>query len=197
MNPINPSNEQNRSWKSLTEEFRNACMMRRQGDSAGSTKILNETLPPMIAAWSQLSPSTEATKREQLNQMFERERERIEDAWLTQQILLRQMRDVLIPSLCLQVAEEVREVMELQVGEITRQLSKANPVPEKPAEAIPRAVSPVTREEEPSRIVSLPTTAVELVGKRPNFDDLPAIIDELIAVDWEESRSENRVAALV
>jgi hypothetical protein len=197
MNPINPGNELNRSWKNLTEEFRNASMMRRQGDLAGSTRILNETLPPMIAAWSRLSSSTEATKREQLNQMFERERERIEDAWLTQQILLRQMRDVLIPSLCLQVAEEVRDVLELQVCEITRQLSNANKVAEKPAEAIPRAVTPITREEEPPRIVSLSAPTVGLSSKRPSFDDLPAIIDELISVDWEVSRGENRVAALV
>lgn len=199
MNLKNRSTELDSLWKNLTEEFRRACLMRRQGDSEAAGKILNEELPKKISQWSRLSPSTEAMKREQLNQMFERERERIEDAWMTQQILLRQMRDVLIPSLCLQVAEEVREVMELQVGEITRNLATASSAPAPISEAAPtRQIEPEAEEIcLPSRGVSLPMTRGELSGDRPNFADLPAIIDELIDGDLNRTTSENRIAALV
>lgn len=199
MNLKNRSTELGGLWKNLTEEFRRACLMRRRGDSEAAGKILNEELPKKISQWSRLSPSTEAMKREQLNQMFERERERIEDAWMTQQILLRQMRDVLIPSLCLQVAEEVREVMELQVGEITRNLATASSTPSPISEAAPtRQVEPEAEEISlPSHGVSLPTTRGGLSGDRPNFADLPAIIDELIDGDLNRTTSENRIAALV
>lgn len=191
MNSINPSTELNRLWKSLTEEFRRACLLRRQGDSEGAEKILNEELPPMISHWSRLSPSSDVAKRERLNQMFDRERDRIEDAWLTQQMLLRQMRDVLIPSLCLQVAEEVREVMELQVSEITQKLSTITRGPAEQKEIV------APEGEETSRIVSLPTQSADAKATLPNFDDLPAIIDELISADLDSSMSEHRVAALV
>ena len=208
MNSTNPSKEKNRLWKDLTEEFRRACLLRRHGDSEEANKILEEDLPMLISRWSQASASTDATKKEQLNQMFEKERERIDDAWLLQQMMLRQMRDVLIPGLCLQVAEEVRDVMEEQVGEITRKLAtleRSEPKPEKAPEptpqfdVIPREMQPAAGSTQSNRIVAMPrqTAPAEPPPSRPSFDDLPAIIDQIVSGERGYDFRDPRVAALV
>lgn len=194
---MNQSSDSNLLWKQLTEEFRQACLLRRQGEGARANTILDEELPPMIAAWSKASPSSEAAKREQLNLMFERERQRIEDAWLMQQMMMRQMRDVLIPSLCLQVAEEVREVVAIQIEELSHKLEEIKNPPEKKAPEIPAVPTIVPEPAAGSRIVTLPVRQPEISRVRPDFEDLPAIIDELINRDLGESTMHQRQAVLI
>lgn len=170
MNSKNQNADRSRLWKKVGEDFRRACLLRREGKQAEASDILDRQLPESIAAWAQVSGMREPERRERLNELFEREQNRVEDAWLTQQIILRQVRDILIPSLCLQVAEEVREVMELQVAEMSRQMARTEsirgttPVPAPSVRALPR----------PEPVV------LSAVRPQPSFDDLPAIIDDLI-----------------
>ena len=208
MNPVNQSAERERLWKKLSGEFRQACLLRRQGKQAESAEILDRLLPETIAAWARVSSLGESERRERLNRLFESEQNRVDDIWLSQQIILQQMREILIPSLCLQVAEEVREVMELQVSELSRKLEElesrqsSTVVPAEQIESPPQAPAPVpapAREESP-RLISLPVIVPEPPASRrpqPSFDDLPAIIDELINEELESSHSEPTRFALV
>lgn len=192
MNPINKNSEARRLWKKITGEFRLACLQRRDGKAAEAADILEKQLPIDIAAWGRVSGLAEPERRRQLNEMFESEQRRVEDMWLSQQIILRQMRDILIPSLCLQVAEEVREVMEFQVEQITQMLTTTA----RPATEAGRGenLAPTVGGR---RIVALPQSAPAPEPVLPKFADLPAIIDDLIHRDLQRSGADTRALALV
>ena len=193
MNPTNNISEARRLWKKITDEFRLACLHRRDGKTTETADILDKQLPADIAAWGRVSGLAEPERRRQLNEMFETEQRRVEDMWLSQQIILRQMRDILIPSLCLQVAEEVREIMEYQVEQITRMLANST-------SAVTAAVDRQTGRTTAmggARIVNLPSPTMDSAPALPKFSDLPAIIDDLIKRDLQTNRVDSRALALV
>ncbi len=192
MNSNNLSEERTRLWKRIGDDFRQACLMRREGKGEEANVILERRLPETIAAWARNCGLREPERRERLNELFEREQRRVDDIWLSQQIILRQMRDILIPSLCLQVAEEVREVMEFQMEQVTSSLARLAPPVSQPA-ASTEPVSSSTR----SSIVRFPQGQPPERTTAPSFDDLPAIIDDLISRDLRESVRNLRVGALV
>ena len=193
MNPTNNISEARRLWKKITDEFRLACLHRRAGKTTETADILDKQLPADIAAWGRVSGRAEPERRRQLNEMFETEQRRVEDMWLSQQIILRQMRDILIPSLCLQVAEEVREIMEYQVEQITRMLANST-------SAVTAAVDRQTGRTTAmggARIVNLPSPTIDSAPALPKFSDLPAIIDDLIKRDLQTNRVDSKALALV
>lgn len=185
--------DRNRLWKRITENFRQACLLRREGKAAEATEILEKRLPEVIAAWSRVSGLREPERRDRLNELFEAEQKRVDDIWLSQQIILRQMRDILIPSLCLQVAEEVREVMELQMEHVTAALASISQAPTRQIAPPANAGLPAAT----AKIVKLPQMVAGAGRAIPNFDDLPAIIDELISQDLRASDLGARGFALV
>lgn len=193
MSATNFNADRNRLWKRITENFRQACLLRREGKAAEATEILEKRLPEVIAAWSRVSGLREPERRDRLNELFEAEQKRVDDIWLSQQIILRQMRDILIPSLCLQVAEEVREVMELQMEHVTAALASISQAPTRQIAPPANAVLP----DATARIVKLPQMVAGAGRAIPNFDDLPAIIDELISQDLRASDMGARGFALV
>lgn len=187
---MNSSDDRNRLWKRIGDDFRQACLLRREGKGSEATQILEKNLPETIAAWARVCGLREPERRERLNQLFEQEQRRVDDIWLSQQIILRQMRDILIPSLCLQVAEEVRDVMELQMEHVNSVLATLSQPPSRVAAA-----------KEPAsggaQIVKLPQVMPTERSTQPNFDDLPAIIDELITHDLRGTALHARAGALV
>lgn len=193
MSATNFNADRNRLWKRIAEDFRQACLLRREGKAAEATEILEKRLPEVIAAWSRVSGLREPERRDRLNELFEAEQKRVDDIWLSQQIILRQMRDILIPSLCLQVAEEVREVMELQMEHVTAALASISQAPTRQIAPPANAVLP----DATARIVKLPQMVAGAGRAIPNFDDLPAIIDELISQDLRASDLGARGFALV
>lgn len=195
MKQNDPTSERKRLWKKIGDDFRQACLDRREGKAAEATEILEKKLPETISAWARVCGLRDGERRERLNELFETERRRVDDIWLSQQIIIRQMRDILIPSLCLQVAEEVREVMELQTEHLSEMLEKVS----RPPVSVPGpAANPVERREPADpRIVPLPEVTLTERRALPNFDDLPLIIDELINRDLQSSAMSSRVAALV
>lgn len=192
MSASNYQPDRTRLWRKIADDFRQACLFRREGKSTEADEILERRLPETIGAWSRVSGMSEPDRRARLSELFEAEQKRIDDVWLTQQIILRQMQEVLIPSLCLQVAEEVREVMELQLEHVNEALGRL-------AAASVRTARPaVEREVAPgSPMVRLPQVAPVERRALPNFDDLPAIIDELVSQDIRNSVSTARAAVLV
>ena len=192
MNVPNASGERIRLWKRIGDDFRQACLLRREGKAEEAATILEKRLPETITAWARVCGLREPERRERLNDLFEQEQKRVDDIWLSQQIILRQMRDILIPSLCLQVAEEVRDVMELQMEQVTSALARLSPPPVSTA-ARPEPVLTTTR----GNIAKLPQVTPAERPSMPNFEDLPAIIDELISRDLRESALNARAVALV
>lgn len=196
MNLHQSSNDRQRLWKRIGDDFRQACLLRREGKADEAAEILDKKLPETIAAWSRVSGLRDVERRERLNELFEREQRRVDDIWLSQQIIMRQMRDILIPSLCMQVVEEVREVMEFQAEHLGEMLEKVSRPP------TPISTPAPVRTEQPvpaaSRIVPLPKiAAAERRSPVPSFDDLPLIIDELINSEFDIPSSGSRMAALV
>jgi hypothetical protein len=181
-------NDRRRLWMRIGEDFRQACLLRREGKTVEAAEILEKKLPAAIANWARISGFNEADRKERLNDLFEMEQRRVDDIWLSHQIVMRQMRDILIPSLCLQVAEEVREVMELQIEHLTESLTRIS-TPAVPAQ--PR------QEPVAANLIKLPTVMPSERRNTPNFDDLPVIIDELIADSLAQQPSLSRLAALV
>lgn len=196
MNLNQSSNDRQRLWKRIADDFRQACLLRREGKANEAAEILDKKLPETIAAWSRISGIRDVERRERLNDLFEREQRRVDDIWLSQQIVMRQMRDILIPSLCMQVAEEVREVMEFQAEQLGEMLEKVSRPPAPvPAPTSVRAGQPTPAE---SRIVPLPKiTTTERRAGVPSFDDLPLIIDELISNETSIASAGLRMVALV
>jgi hypothetical protein len=169
--------DRNRLWRKLADDFRQACLFRREGRSAEADEILERRLPETIGAWSRLSGLSEPDCRERLSALFDAEQKRVDDVWLAQQIILRQMQEVLIPSLCLQVAEEVREVMEQRMEQVNEALGRL-------AASSARSSRPMVEREVAPGIaptVRLSPVAPPECRAQPNFDDLPAIIDELVS----------------
>jgi hypothetical protein len=193
MKSNNSSNDRRRLWMRIGDDFRQACLLRREGKAEEANELLEKKLPQTIAAWARLSGLPEADRRERLNDLFETEQKRVDDIWLSHQIVLRQMRDILIPSLCLQVAEEVREVMDLQTEQLTAALTKISRAPAAALPASARSAEP----QPPLRIVPLPVVMPTERKSAPNFDDLPLIIDDLITSSIESSKLDSRIAALV
>lgn len=192
MSASNYQPDRNRLWRQIANDFRQACLFRREGKSAEADEILERRLPETIGAWSRVSGLSEPDRRERLSDLFEAEQKRIDDVWLTQQIILRQMQEVLIPSLCLQVAEEVREVMELQMEHVNEALGRL-------ATSSVRTARPAVEREVATRSPMVRLPQVTLAERRalPNFDDLPAIIDELVSQDIRDSAITARAAVLV
>lgn len=180
--------DRHRLWKRIGDEFRLACLHRREGKAAEASEILDKKLPDLIGEWARVSGLRDAERRQRLNELFEQEQRRVDDIWLSQQIILRQMRDILIPSLCLQVAEEVRDVLELQMVHVNEALDRLT-------HHSVRAAAPAAT---PNTIVPLPQVMpAERRATTPSFEDLPAIIDQLITRDLRETALHARAAALV
>ncbi len=192
MNLNNASQDRIRLWKMIGDDFRQACLLRREGKAEEATTILDKRLPETIAAWARVCGLREPERRTRLSELFEQEQKRVDDIWLSQQIILRQMRDILIPSLCLQVAEEVRDVMELQMEHVNSALARLAP-PSAPAVVQPAPVTAGAR----GTIVNLPQARPFDRSSTPSFEDLPAIIDELISRDLRETALSTRSRALV
>jgi hypothetical protein len=101
----------NQLWNGIVTDFRQACLLRREGRVRESDKILNEDLPPQIAEWSQAARQDPATKRAALENLFREEQKRIDDAWVVHRMLFRKFETEIVPSLCAKVAAEVKEVV--------------------------------------------------------------------------------------
>lgn len=178
--------EHHKVWNQLAETFRQACLYRRQKRRQEATEILEKRLPPLIAQWSRIAPIDEREKRRQLEDFFATEQRRIEDAWLIQNMLLGQMRDVLIPSLCLQVTEEVRDLIDVRmketmVGALETATTRLQENSTRLAEQQSRAMANTLCE-----MTNVPAAPIRPEDD-PAFGDLPAIIDRLIDEEVAQS----------
>lgn len=155
-------------WEKLVGQFRQLCLYRRQKKLSESETILNSELPRSIAEWSRSSDGDPAAKKARLDAMFQTEQRRIDDAWLVQELMASRFNDQLLPALCLQVAAEVRSV----VAEV---IATHNPRVNLPA---PDGIS------------------ARAGRSRVAFDDIPGVIDLVLAEDRIRANARHMEAAV-
>ena len=142
-------------------DFRQVCLLRRQKRWRESDAILKVELPRSIAGWSASYPAELDIKSARLDSMFELEQRRIDDAWLVQQLIVAQLNEQIIPAVCLEVSQEVRSIL----GQ------KVSPREEKRSFAIQPSENPAA------------------IGGRVRFDDIPGVIDLILAEKQSVSNS--------
>ena len=105
-------------WISLVDQFREACVLRRNGRHDESEHLLQTELPNKIAAWSKQPMPVGTDRRNALETMFQEEQRRVEEAFFVQKLVATQIEEQLLPKLCFMIAEEIRDVVraEAQAG---------------------------------------------------------------------------------
>ena len=81
-------NNTKQAWERVVSDFRNVCLLKREGQVEESNRILNEVLPASIAAWSRYDGREGVAKRGHLQAMFEAEQQRVDQAYEVEQRLL-------------------------------------------------------------------------------------------------------------
>jgi len=148
-------------WDKVVGDFRQVCLLRRQNRLGEADAILKAELPRSIARWSASYPGDRDNKSARLDSMFELEQRRIDDAWLVQQLVATQLSEQIIPAVCLQVGQEVRSILGQEVSPREQKRSVAIEPPENPA----------------------------AIGGRVRFDDIPGVIDLILAENQPVSNS--------
>jgi hypothetical protein len=95
-------------WDKVVGDFRQLCLLRRQKKWIEADMILNSDLPRSIAIWSEVFEGAPASKKAQLDAMFQAEQRRIDDAFLAMDLVASRLKDEIVPSICAQVTEQVR-----------------------------------------------------------------------------------------
>lgn len=152
-------------WEEVVGLFRRMCFLRRQGKDAASEAILKHRLPGKIAAWSQTSSRDTATKKAQLDGMFQTEQKRVDDAFTLHEMSALQWQEDLLPALVSTISREIKQTIREQ---FTLQSVQSQPTGSYP----PSVYRP-----------------------RVAFDDIPAVIDLLVAEEQREVILKNHLAA--
>ncbi len=169
-------------------DFRQVCILRKQGRHDESIALLEQELPKTISQWAQASPLDAARKRSELQIMFRDEERRIDDAWAVQQFVSTHLRQDVFPALSAQIANEVR-------GVVFEQWSLASGIAENPLHAA--AFENQGRHAGRTDMVSAnpiprfglsPATAKH----RISFDNVSGLID---ALSEQERRFQTRATA--
>jgi hypothetical protein len=99
------------SWSRVVSDFRRVCLARREQRGEEADRLLREDLPRSITEWSRETRMDEAKKRTQLDQMFQAEQRRVDDAWVLHNLLTLRLTDEIVPSIVARVTESVREAI--------------------------------------------------------------------------------------
>ena len=96
-------------------DFRQACLLKRAGKVAESARVLDDTLPKTIAAWSQSNPQNGVAKRAELAAMFQSEQRKIDEALEVQHLAARQAMEALLPTVRSSLMRELKESVRVEV----------------------------------------------------------------------------------
>lgn len=69
-------------WNEITQLFREACVLRRQGRHVAAAAILEQQLPAVIRSWAFESRLPAGTAKARLQELFTEEQARVESSWL-------------------------------------------------------------------------------------------------------------------
>ena len=165
---MSTSGQPEQLWTKIVEDFREACILRKNGRHEESNELLQHILPAEIAEWSRLPVAAGVNRRARLESMFRDEQRRVDDAFFVQRIVTSQLEEHILPKLCFMVAEEVREAVRNDVRAFGFAASSPRNTPAKaPAVERPQTASP-----------SRP---------RVRFDDIPGMIDSILRDQGSET----------
>ena len=111
MNSMSTNAHPDLIWFKIVDDFREACVLRKNGRHEESEDLLKRILPEKIAEWSRLPLPAGTNRRLQLETMFREEQRRVDDAFFLQRLVTHQIEEHLLPKLCFMVAEEIREAV--------------------------------------------------------------------------------------
>lgn len=158
---MSTSGQPDQLWSRIVEDFREACILRKNGRHEESNELLQQILPREIAEWAKLPQPVGINRRTKLESMFRDEQRRVDDAFFVQRLVTSQLEEHLLPKLCFMVAEEVREA----VRNDARAYGGPNGSIPQPSGRDEAAARPKTAS--PSR-------------PRVRFDDIPGMIDSIL-----------------
>jgi hypothetical protein len=98
-------------WNQIVVDYRQACLLRREGMAEEAGRLINEKLPKSIATWSREDRRSPQEKKNALRSMFSTEQSSIESWLLVHRTFASKLTDTLIPALRRQVGEEVRQAL--------------------------------------------------------------------------------------
>ncbi len=144
-------------WEQITVDFRQVCVLRRDGKQDEADFILNQELPLTIADWSNGNPKRPEVKKAELLAMFAEEQRRVDSAIAVERIVSTKLREVLLPELVAQMVQEIKLVVGTEVGSLRAMMAE------------------ITAMTSPRRSVS------QKPRDRIKFDDIPRVIDAVLA----------------
>ncbi len=147
-------------WQRIVQDYRQLCALQRQARAEESDRLLRDELPARILAWAEQDPSDGTAKARRLDQMFQREHQRLADAWMLEELLEQRLRSQVMPALTARIDAEVRRAMQAPAAS-RPELHISEPAPRPAPTVIPLAES-CTR---PARV---------------SVGDIPSIIDLIL-----------------
>lgn len=155
-------------WEEIKGQFRIACILRKEDKIDEAVEVINSVLPPLLSQWTQANTKSSVQKRKLVEQMFHKEMERVEDAWITYELVSKRLESQLTKALSDEIKEVKKHIFKI-LSEIDIVRNQA-PVSSKPRylRAISRGASFFKGRRAKRR------------AERLSFDDIPGIIDALL-----------------
>jgi hypothetical protein len=144
-------------WNQIVGDYRQICILRRQGQNAEASRLVREKLPQSIALWARQDGRNAAQKKAVLEHLFATEHRFLDSLFASQRELAARLAELLIPAVSQHVGREVRKVITGHFEALCCQLARAKEAFSQPSEP--------------------PGPARE----RIRFADIPAVIDAVLA----------------
>ena len=160
-------------WEEIKGQFRIACILRKEDKLDEAVKVINSVLPNLLSQWNQSNTEPSAQKRKLVEQMFQQEMDRVEDAWVTYELVASRLEDQLTKTLSTEIREIKRNIFKI-LSEIDLARNNARE-PDQPRylKAFSKGVS-FFKDRQSKR-----------KSNRVPFDDIPGIIDALLDEEKE------------
>jgi hypothetical protein len=76
-------------WRAIEQGANEACILRSEGQEAAAIKVLQTTLPPLIAEWSRACGQETEACRQALRELFARVQQQVSTAAICRRMVLR------------------------------------------------------------------------------------------------------------
>lgn len=118
-----------KNWQEVITGFQQVCVLKRKGNESEASKVLSSELPGRIANWSKNSSKPVTEKKVELETMFRSQKQKVDDAWVFNQLVTEHWKEDLIPQLCATVTATVaREVQRAVSQQFAIQAIEQKPV---------------------------------------------------------------------
>ncbi len=100
-------------WEEIKGQFRTACILRKEDKLDEAVKVINLVLPPLLSQWTQANPKASEQKRKLIEQMFHQEMERVENAWITYELVATRLESHLKKALSAEIKELKKHIFKI------------------------------------------------------------------------------------